>query len=125
MLCAVILYCLFHDVTQLAVFARISQNSLFAMYVNFQHKFFACFKKFPFCKFVVNYAVDALWFTAFCSIIFSFLQTRLKYMAAIFFALVTEFLQLLNPALGTFDFFDILLYASIVFCFALFQKLTG
>lgn len=46
-------------------------------------------------------------------------------MAAIFFALVTEFLQLLNPALGTFDFFDILLYASIVFCFALFQKLTG
>ena len=68
---------------------------------------------------MVCYLIDALWFSSLL-LVLSCIWTRhriLRYTVAFCFALLTEILQLLIKNLGTFDIYDVLLYAMITVIF--------
>lgn len=75
--------------------------------------------------FATCYLVDFLWFSSLLLFTSHLLieHSVLKYFGAFCFALFTEILQLLIKALGTFDFYDVLLYAIVTGMFILAEKL--
>ena len=66
-------------------------------------------------RFIYCYLIDALWFSSFL-LLSSYFWTGhsiLKYITFFCFALFTEILQLFVKKLGTFDIYDVFLYAII------------
>lgn len=104
------LYGLLHDISKLAIFSYFKNHIDFSTYSDFQTKFLLYFSNFPLYKTVNNHLVDLIWFASFSLIISNFLESKYSCFFAFSIGLLTEVLQLIRPALGTFDFFDILTY---------------
>jgi len=104
------LYGLLHDISKLAIFSYFKNHIDFSTYSDFQTKFLFYFSNFPLYKTVNNHLVDLIWFASFSLIISNFLESKYSCFFAFSIGLLTEVLQLIRPALGTFDFLDILTY---------------
>lgn len=79
------------------------------------------FNGFPIHSFFVrNYLVDFLWCTS-LTIILSTIYENKYIILSLIFAVTLESLQFISPHLGTFDFFDILLYLITGGIFLIFR----
>ena len=104
------LYGLLHDISKLAIFSYFKNHIDFSTYSDFQTKFLLYFSNFPLYKTINNHLVDLIWFASFSLIISNFLESKYSCFFIFAIGLLTEVLQLIRPALGTFDFLDILTY---------------
>lgn len=138
MLFAIVLYVLLHDISSLYIFnifsrmQNFSDSTILKYYQKIQKSFISAFEHIQFWKLLRNYSIDVLWFVSFCLLVTGIfeleadnnLKTRvIKYSLCILMALLSEFLQLVNPMFGTFDFIDLSLYFVIISIFALGETL--
>lgn len=119
LLLAIVLYLFLHDIDSLYVFYPFRATQVYAFLKG--------------CRFVMQgwmarlivcHLIDALWFSSLL-LLFSCVWTShliFKYVLAFCFALFTEILQLLIKNLGTFDVYDVLLYAIITCVFFIVEK---
>jgi hypothetical protein len=106
----IILYGLLHDISKLAIFSYFKNHIDFSTYSDFQSKFYLFFSKIPLYKTINNHLGDLIWFASFSLIISNFLESKYSCFFAFSIGLLTEVLQLIIPALGTFDLLDVLTY---------------
>lgn len=111
------LYGLLHDISKLAIFSYFKNHIDFSTYSDFQTKFLLYFSNFPLYKTVNNHLVDLICFASFSLIISNFLESKYSCFFAFSIGLLTEVLQLIIPALGTFDLLDVLTYFFITILF--------
>ena len=109
----IFIYGLLHDISKTSIFLKLSNFFDFSTYQSFQNNFLAHFSSLPFYQFINNYFIDLLWFLSFLLITTSLLPSAKTQLFALFTAITTEILQYFLPSLGTFDFFDIILYICI------------
>lgn len=100
LICAIIIYIILHGTKDLIIVKKINQF----------------FKIIPLKNgikihqnFITGYLVDILWFNSFC-LFFSVINQKRIFLIIILIACFLEFLQLINPTFGTFDFIDLLIY---------------
>ena len=75
-------------------------------------------------KFIQGYLVDLLWYSSLLLISNSFFnKTRISYFCLLL-AIILELSQYYISALGTFDFYDILIYILITIFYMLIRKKT-
>lgn len=119
-LLAIVLYGLLHDISKLAVFSFIPNNSkVIIFYKKIQFLFYIKFSNYCIYKLVKNYVIDALWYSSFCLILFEIEHGKKKYVIVSLIGILSEILQFLNHGLGTFDFFDLLIYGLVLLVFIL------
>ncbi len=121
LLVALALYAVLHDFTELAIFAHLKSANL-KWYKTAQTAVVLFLRKTPFFKIVNGYFVDFLWFLSFTLIFTGIFESSKKHQIAFLtlMAILSESSQLIFPALGTFDLFDLLLYFVTIIAFAFF-----
>ena len=115
LLLAIVLYLFLHDIDSLYVFYPFRATKAYAFLKSYRLGVVQGWM----ARFMVCYLIDALWFSSLL-LLFSCIWTShriLRYTVAFCFALFTEILQLLIKNLGTFDIYDVLLYAMITVIF--------
>lgn len=110
----IVLYVLFHDISKLFIFHKIKDWKIIVLCESMHEAFRSFIIYIPFWKIVNNYLIDALWFISFYLYISTIINSKWKYFLSFFIGLFSEFLQLIKPAAGTFDFLDIILYLFLV-----------
>lgn len=117
-LLAIVLYGLLHDISKLAIFSFIPQQTeSIIFYKKIQMHFYIKVSKYGMYKLVKNYMIDVLWYTSFCLIVFEIEERRIKYAVVFLLGMVSESLQFFIEGLGTFDFIDLLLYGVVLLIF--------
>ena len=115
LLLAIVLYLFLHDIDALYVFYPFRATQSYAFLKSCRLGVVQGWM----ARFMVCHLIDALWFSSLL-LLFSCIWTShriLRYTVAFCFALFTEILQLLIKNLGTFDIYDVLLYAMITVIF--------
>lgn len=121
MAAAAAVYALLHDVTELAVFSGAGGGPLIDGYREFRRGALALLRGLPFFRAVNGHLADFLWFASFALVFTALLRAPKAAKAAllVLMALLSEFSQLANPSLGTFDPLDLLVYAAVVAAYLL------
>ena len=111
LLLAIVLYLFLHDIDSLYVFYPFRATKAYAFLKSCRLGVVQGWM----ARFMVCYLIDALWFSSLLLVLSCVWTSHLilKYIVAFCFALFTEILQLLIKNLGTFDVYDVLLYATI------------
>lgn len=111
LLLAIVLYLFLHDIDSLYVFYPFRATKAYAFLKSYRLGVVQGWM----ARFMVCYLIDALWFSSLLLVLSCVWTSHLilKYIVAFCFALFTEILQLLIKNLGTFDVYDVLLYATI------------
>lgn len=115
LLLAIVLYLFLHDIDALYVFYPFRATQAYAFLKSCRLGVVQGWT----ARFMVYHLIDVLWFSSFL-LLLSCIWTNhriLRYTVAFCFALFTEILQLLIKNLGTFDVYDVLLYATIAGAF--------
>jgi len=115
LLLAIVLYLFLHDIDALYVFYPFRATKAYAFLKSCRLGVVQGWM----ARFMVCYLIDALWFSSLLLVLSCVWTSHLilKYIVAFCFALFTEILQLLIKNLGTFDVYDVLLYATIAGAF--------
>ena len=115
LLLAIVLYLFLHDIDSLYVFYPFRATQAYAFLKNCRLGVVQGWM----ARFMVCHLIDALWFSSLLLVLSCVWTSHLifKYIVAFCFALFTEILQLLIKNLGTFDVYDVLLYAMITVIF--------
>ena len=93
-LLAIVLYGLLHDISKLAIFSFIPQQTeSIIFYQKIQMHFYIKVSKYGMYKLVKNYMIDVLWYTSFCLILFEIEERRTKYAVVFLVGMVSESLQ--------------------------------
>ena len=111
LLLAIVLYLFLHDIDSLYVFYPFRATKAYAFLKSCRLGVVQGWM----ARFMVCHLIDALWFSSLLLVLSCVWTSHLilKYIVAFCFALFTEILQLLIKNLGTFDVYDVLLYATI------------
>lgn len=75
-------------------------------------------------KFLTGYVIDIIWIVAFNLIVSTFNNSIYQWFV-LFVAISTEFLQLINNSLGTFDVVDLVIYVCITAIFIIYRKIKN
>lgn len=120
LLLAIVLYLFLHDIDALYVFYPFRATKAYAFLKSCRLGVVQGWM----ARFMVCYLIDALWFSSFLLLLSCILTSHriLRYTVAFCFALFTEILQLFIKNLGTFDVYDVLLYATIAGVFFIVEK---
>ena|GEM_PF-3414055 len=120
LLLAIVLYLFLHDIDSLYVFYPFRATKAYAFLKSCRLGVVQGWM----ARFMVCYLIDALWFSSFLLLLSCIWTSHriLRYTVAFCFALLTEILQLLIKNLGTFDVYDMLLYATIAGVFFIVEK---
>ena len=120
LLLAIVLYLFLHDIDALYVFYPFRATKAYAFLKSCRLGVVQGWM----ARLMVCYLIDALWFSSFLLLLSCILTSHriLRYTVAFCFALFTEILQLLIKNLGTFDVYDVLLYATIAGVFFIVEK---
>ena len=115
LLLAIVLYLFLHDIDSLYVFYPFRATQAYAFLKSCKLGVVQGWM----ARFMVCHLIDALWFSSLLLVLSRVWTSHLilKYIVAFCFALFTEILQLLIKNLGTFDVYDVLLYAMITVIF--------
>ena len=119
LLLAIVLYLFLHDIDALYVFYPFRATKAYAFLKGCRFVMQGWTARFMVC-----HLIDALWFSSLLLVLSCVWTSHLifKYIVAFCFALFTEILQLLIKNLGTFDIYDVLLYATIAGVFFIVEK---
>ena len=113
LLLAIVLYLFLHDIDSLYIFFSFRMSRFYA-FIKSCRIDVSSLQAWQ-ARFIYCYLIDALWFSSlllFISCVWS-RHFVLKYALSFCFALFTEILQLFVKKLGTFDIYDVFLYAII------------
>ena len=120
LLLAIVLYLFLHDIDALYVFYPFRATKAYAFLKSCRLGVVQGWM----ARLIVCHLIDALWFSSFLLLLSCVWTSHriLRYTVAFCFALFTEILQLLIKNLGTFDVYDVLLYATIAGAFFIVEK---